>query len=179
MNLANVLTVSRILLVPVFAIAFVQGQHLAAALIFLVAAATDMADGIAARIGGVRSSFGRMIDPLADKFLVLTAFVLLSVSGEVPSWCTIVIFGREIIVVGGWTVRHILMKSSSVVPTGLGKAMAVAQMTAVVAILASSHSPVPVVARLSLLYLAAGLTVASGAQYLARGLGELEGGRPK
>lgn len=98
-NIANILTMVRIVLVPVFAVLFLQGttaMRVAAAVVFLIAAATDKLDGWLARSRGLVTDFGKLADPIADKALVITAIVLLSVEGLLPWWVTIVIIVREL-----------------------------------------------------------------------------------
>ncbi len=98
-NIANILTMARIVLVPVFAVLFLQGttaMRVAAAAVFLVAAATDKLDGWLARSRGLVTDFGKLADPIADKALVITAIVLLSLDGLLPWWVTIVIIVREL-----------------------------------------------------------------------------------
>ena len=109
-NLANMLTVLRIALVPFFAWALLaDGGHstcgrLIATAIFVLAAATDRMDGWLARRSGTVTDLGKLLDPIADKLLVGTALVLLSWLGDLPWWVTVVILVREI----GITVHAVL-----------------------------------------------------------------------
>jgi CDP-diacylglycerol--glycerol-3-phosphate 3-phosphatidyltransferase len=98
-NIANILTLLRIVMVPVFAVLFLQGttaMRVAAAVVFALAAATDKLDGSLARSRGLVTDFGKLADPIADKALVITAIVLLSLDGLLPWWVTIVIVVREL-----------------------------------------------------------------------------------
>ncbi|MHB1063386.1 MAG: CDP-diacylglycerol--glycerol-3-phosphate 3-phosphatidyltransferase [Georgenia sp.] len=98
-NIANILTMLRIVMVPVFAVIFLQGTtatRIAATVVFLLAAATDKLDGSIARARGLVTDFGKLADPIADKALVITAIVLLSVEGLLPWWVTVVIIVREL-----------------------------------------------------------------------------------
>ena len=101
-NVANQLTVLRLLLVPVFGWALLHddgastGWRIAAAVVFAVAAWTDRVDGHLARSRGLETSFGKLADPIADKALTGTAFVGLSLLGELSWWVTAVVLVREV-----------------------------------------------------------------------------------
>lgn len=121
-NLANMLTVLRIALVPFFAWALLaDGGHstsgrLIATAIFVVAAATDRMDGWLARRSGQITDVGKLLDPIADKLLIGTALVLLSWLGDLPWWVTIVILVREI----GITVLRFFLLRYVVLPASRG-----------------------------------------------------------
>jgi CDP-diacylglycerol---glycerol-3-phosphate 3-phosphatidyltransferase len=120
LNLANVLTVTRVALVPVLLVAlFTAGGHdvlwrLVAALIFVVASITDHVDGNIARSRGLITDFGKIADPIADKVLTGAALVGLSVLGELPWWVTGVIAVREVgvTVLRFWVIRHGVISAS-------------------------------------------------------------------
>lgn len=119
-NLANALTVLRIVLVPVFvalvvASAMTQpGWRIAACLTFAVASVTDLADGWIARRFGLVTSFGKVADPIADKALTGAALVLLSGYDRIPWWVTTVILLREVGVTGVrfWVIRYGVIAAS-------------------------------------------------------------------
>ncbi|QDC24294.1 CDP-diacylglycerol--glycerol-3-phosphate 3-phosphatidyltransferase [Georgenia yuyongxinii] len=116
-NIANVLTMVRIVLVPVFAYLMLQGTpstRMWAAVVFAIAAATDKLDGSLARSRGLVTDFGKLADPIADKALVITALVLLSADGSLPWWVTVVIIVRElgITVLRFFMVRRAVMAAS-------------------------------------------------------------------
>ncbi|WP_426595307.1 CDP-diacylglycerol--glycerol-3-phosphate 3-phosphatidyltransferase [Cellulomonas sp. McL0617] len=121
-NLANMLTVLRIALVPFFAWALLaDGGHstsgrLIATGIFVVAALTDRMDGWLARRSGQITDIGKLLDPIADKLLVGTALVLLSWLGDLPWWVTVVILVREI----GITVMRFFLLRYVVLPASRG-----------------------------------------------------------
>ncbi|MBI4715823.1 MAG: CDP-diacylglycerol--glycerol-3-phosphate 3-phosphatidyltransferase, partial [Nitrospirae bacterium] len=102
-NLPNLITFSRILLIPVFILVFYDptpGRAEWAAAIFFAASLTDWVDGYIARRWGQVSLTGKLLDPIADKLLVLSALILLVDFGRVASWIAIVILGRELAVTG-------------------------------------------------------------------------------
>ncbi len=116
-NIANVLTMLRIVMVPVFAWLLLQDTttlRLWATVVFLLAAATDKLDGSLARSRGLVTDFGKIADPIADKALVITALVLLSMDGSLPWWVTVVIIVRElgITVLRFFMIRRAVMAAS-------------------------------------------------------------------
>ncbi|GAA4641834.1 CDP-diacylglycerol--glycerol-3-phosphate 3-phosphatidyltransferase [Gordonia humi] len=119
-NLANALTLFRIVLVPVFVVAlFVDNGHsdlwrVIAFVIFAVAAITDQIDGRIARSWNLVTDFGKMADPIADKALIGAALLGLSILGDLPWWVTVVILLREIGVtlLRFWVIRHGVIPAS-------------------------------------------------------------------
>lgn len=118
-NIANALTLARLLSVPFFAWLLVSSESDAslrtpAALLFLVAAATDLVDGELARRRNLVTSFGKIADPIADKALTGTALVGLSWLGAIPWWVTAVIVGREVAVtvLRFWVIEHGVIPAS-------------------------------------------------------------------
>ena len=122
LNIANALTVLRIVLVPFLAWSLLaEGGHtvqwrLVAASIFVVAAITDRIDGDIARRSGLVTDLGKLLDPIADKLLVGTALVLLSVLGDLPWWVTIVVLVREL----GITIMRFFLLRYLVLPASRG-----------------------------------------------------------
>ncbi|SFQ06510.1 CDP-diacylglycerol--glycerol-3-phosphate 3-phosphatidyltransferase [Amycolatopsis arida] len=172
LNVANVLTLSRLALVPLFVGALFVGtgadplwRSLATAL-FAVASLTDQVDGWVARRFGLVTDFGKIADPIADKALIGAALVGLSVLGELPWWITVTIAVREIGVtlLRFWVIRH------GVIPASRGgKAKTLAQIVAIVLYLL----PLPAGAdpvRWALMGVAVALTVATGVDYVIRAL---------
>ncbi|MEU5869964.1 CDP-diacylglycerol--glycerol-3-phosphate 3-phosphatidyltransferase [Glycomyces sp. NPDC047369] len=167
-NIANVVTVARIFLVPVFAVFVVlsgmehTGWRVAACLLFVFISATDFVDGWLARSRGLVTDFGKLADPIADKALIGTALVLLSFYGALPWWVTVVILVREL----GITVWRMTIRNRTVVAADRGgKLKTVLQITAVSWMLFPWPSPLDAVG-LWLMYAAALLTVLTGMDYL-------------
>ena len=119
-NIANALTVFRLLLVPVFVVfLFVGGGHdpewrYAATAVFAIASFTDRIDGELARRRGLITDFGKLLDPIADKVLVGAALISLSVLDDLPWWVTVVMLGRELGVTGLrlWVIRRGVIPAS-------------------------------------------------------------------
>ena len=170
LNIANILTMSRLLLVPVFLAALFaeDGRHfgwrLAAFFVFAVASFTDHVDGNLARKHGLITDFGKIADPIADKALTGSALVGLSVLGELPWWVTVVIAVREVGVtlLRFWVIRH------GVIPASRGgKAKTLVQVLAIglyLLPLPSVLTPVSVV----MMGVAVLLTVVTGVDYVVR-----------
>jgi CDP-diacylglycerol---glycerol-3-phosphate 3-phosphatidyltransferase len=162
-NLPNVLTVLRILAVPVIVVALLgetpNGDALAAA-VFALAALTDGLDGYIARSRGSVTTFGKLMDPLADKLLIVAALVSLVSLGRLAAWVAMVIIAREVAV----TVLRAVAAGEGVViaASWLGKLKTALQVGAVFGLIIWHPAPVAVDA---LVYLAVAVTVISGADY--------------
>lgn len=169
-NIANVLTVVRIALVPVFLVVlFVDdGQDTAwrigATVVFVVAAITDRVDGQLARKYGLVTDFGKMADPIADKALIGAALVGLSILGDLPWWVTAVIAAREI----GITLVRFAVIRHGVIPAGRGgKAKTLVQIFAIGLYLFPLPDGVHFVA-VAMMGLAVVLTVYTGVDYVVQ-----------
>jgi len=163
LNLANTLTLLRILAVPVVVVALLgetpNGDALAAA-VFALAAATDGLDGYFARSRDAITTFGKLMDPLADKLLITAALVSLVSLDRLQAWVAMVIIAREIAVTG---LRAIAAERGVVIAASwMGKVKTVLQIAAVIALIAVDPAPVWVDV---LVYLAVAATVISGADY--------------
>lgn len=163
LNLPNALTLLRILAVPVVVVALLgetpNGDTLAAA-VFALAAATDGLDGYFARSRGAVTTFGKLMDPFADKLLVIGALISLVSLGRLQAWVAMVIIAREIAVTG---LRAIAAERGIVISASwLGKLKTVLQIAAVFALIATNPAPAWVDV---LVYVALAVTVLSGADY--------------
>jgi CDP-diacylglycerol--glycerol-3-phosphate 3-phosphatidyltransferase len=136
MNFPNILTISRILLSPVFMVLIIFENfyaRMAATIVFIIAALTDLADGYFARKLGHPTGFGRFMDPLADKILVSTAFLSFVSLGYARAWMVIVIIVREFLITG---LRSMAAYRGMVIsPSILAKWKTMSQMLAVAVIL--------------------------------------------
>lgn len=170
MNLPNKLTMGRILAIPVFIVVFLMGYNYAAAVIFILAALTDMLDGHIARKYNLVTNFGKLMDPLADKLLVMSALLCLVQVGDVAGWMVIMILGREFIITG---MRQVAAAQGIVIAAGTtGKIKTITQMIAIPLLLLenwpfsmlSFELPMDMV----FLWLALIMTVISGVEYIVK-----------
>lgn len=138
MNLPNKLTVFRIILVPIIVLFLlceqIPGRYFMALLLFFVASYTDYLDGKIARKNNLITDFGKLMDPIADKILVMSIFICFSVSGDVPAIVTILVVVREFLVT---SIRILVLESKKIVISAniYGKLKTVSQMATVFGIL--------------------------------------------
>jgi CDP-diacylglycerol--glycerol-3-phosphate 3-phosphatidyltransferase len=162
-NAPNVLTVLRILLVPVLVVALLDGTahgDLLAAIAFAVASLTDAVDGYLARSRGAITTFGKLMDPVADKLLIVAALVALVSLERLAAWVAMVIIAREFAV----TVTRMYATQQGIVIAAnwWGKAKTIVQVAAVFFVIAFDPTPLWVDA---LVYAAVAITVISGVDY--------------
>jgi cardiolipin synthase (CMP-forming) len=169
MGLANCLTVLRILLIPVFVSLLVYRRPAFALVVFALAALTDLLDGYVARRRGSQSRLGAFLDPMADKLLLTASFVTLTYLKMIPFWITAVVLTRDVILVMGALLIHMVGGRIHPRPTWAGKAATFFQILAVLTGLLARYVPVPL-ALTAFIWLAAAFTVASGLQYLVQGM---------
>jgi CDP-diacylglycerol--glycerol-3-phosphate 3-phosphatidyltransferase len=163
LNLPNTLTLLRILLVPVVVVALLDetpnGDAIAAG-VFALAALTDGLDGYFARSRGDITTFGKLIDPLADKLLVTAALVSLVSLGRLEAWIAMVIIAREFAVTG---LRGVAAEQGVVIQASwLGKLKTILQIAAIILLIAIDPAPLAVDL---LVYVAVAVTVISGVDY--------------
>jgi len=169
-NLPNILTIARILLLPFFAASLIYGNYQYALILFLAAAITDILDGLIARIKKQTTDFGSILDPVADKFLMITSFIVMSVYGWIPKWLTITVISRDLIVVTGWLILYFVTHNKKVEPSILGKSANFFQFCLIGLILISINTKNASFVPGSYLIAVAALTAASGVLYIYKGL---------
>ena len=154
MTTANKITVTRIALIPIFVMMAIyygrsvqrghprDWQRFMAIFLFLVAAASDGLDGYVARRYNQRSRLGVVLDPIADKGLLLAAIITLSFSNwtyEFPIWFPVLVITRDVVILSGAAILHYLMGSVVVKPSWTGKTATAMQMIAIACILLQLH----------------------------------------
>lgn len=162
----------RILLIPVFVILALMNApaaQYAAVGVFVLASITDALDGHIARKNGLVTNFGKFIDPIADKLLVMSALIVLVERGRMPGWVCIVMLAREFAISG---FRLVAAGTGKVIAAGiLGKIKTVTQMIAVIALLLTAidgvFAPLGTFADVAM-YISAFMTVWSGADYIIK-----------
>lgn len=126
LTVANQLTFLRILLIPLFALLVAYGYPGGALIVFITAGVTDALDGLIARLAHQRTSLGAWLDPMADKLLLVTAFVVLTMpnaalANHMPLWLTILIISRDIVIVGVVAVVNLAIGHRTFRPSIWGK----------------------------------------------------------
>jgi cardiolipin synthase len=172
LTIPNFLTLLRIIAIPVFLI-LVNGHRYAAALVlFMAAGITDTIDGVIARLTDSRSELGATMDPLADKLLLISSFVMLTWLGALPSWLLILVLTRDVVVLSGYLVIYFVSTPMEVDPTFIGKLNTFNEMFTIgFALLTLARPELPMTTvNLGMWYLTAATTTISGVHYVYSGL---------
>jgi len=167
-NVANMLTVVRIFLVPVFVVCLVHGGtgwRLAALAAFGAASLTDLLDGQLARNRGLVTDFGKIADPIADKALTGAALITLSVIGELPWWVTALILIREL---GITALRFAVLKRGVIAASQGGKLKTLLQIVAICLYVLPPSFGLPDIVREVVMGAALVVTLVTGADYVVR-----------
>jgi cardiolipin synthase len=175
-SIPNLITVGRVIIVPVVFWLLVSGRTQAAFVLFVIAGASDAIDGFLAKRFGWQTELGAYLDPLADKFLIVSIFIALGVRGELPSWLVIAVVSRDILiviaVVLSWLLRHPLR----IEPLAVSKANTAAQLVLASTVLADEGFNLGLDGfRQLLIWLTVGLTFASLAAYMRAWLRHMAG----
>lgn len=168
MTLPNILTMFRIVLIPFFVGALflldTPTNRLVAVAIFIVASVTDFFDGYLARKMNLVSNFGKFMDPLADKLLVMSALVSMISLGDLQAWIVILIIAREFTITG---FRTLALEANIVISASWwGKVKTTVQMIMIVVILSEFSFPYILVVENILIYLSVALTIISAVDYI-------------
>jgi cardiolipin synthase (CMP-forming) len=169
MGLANWLTVLRIVLIPVFITLLVYRRPGWALTVFALASFTDLLDGWVARRQRMASRLGAFLDPLADKLLLISSFVTLTYLRALPFWITAVVISRDVILIVGAVLVHIVGIRLDPRPTRAGKLATFFQVVTVLLGLVSRYAAVDPALQVAM-WLAAIFTIYSGCQYLVQGM---------
>jgi cardiolipin synthase (CMP-forming) len=177
MSLPNLITIGRILLVPVTVWLIVSGDFLLAFLVFITAGVSDAVDGILARRLNLRTELGGYLDPLADKLLLVSIYVTLGFQRQLPAWLVILVASRDIMIVGAVILSWLMDKPITVKPLMVSKANTVAQIMLAGIVLAVLGFGLAVEPLLAAGYIAvAALTIASAAFYMVEWVGHMANG---
>lgn len=170
LTIPNVLTMARILLTPLFIIFLIQGTYGRALTIFILAGITDVVDGLIARGWHQKSPLGAYLDPLADKLLISSSFVALSVFHKVPAWLAVVVISRDVVILGGVVALRLFDLKIPIHPSRSSKAATTLQILVVFLVLVREFWHFPSAGLTGCFWLTAFLTIVSGLQYIVRGL---------
>ena len=169
LNLANRITIARIIFIPFFIAAIVYAKLGIALFIFILAVISDAADGFIARTLNQKTELGTILDPLADKLLLISAYICLSIASSVPAhlklppYVPIIVISRDVIIVLGSMIIYVVTGSLKVAPSGVGKVTTFLQMMTIVSILVQFKYSF-VIWNIAVLF-----TILSGIDYLIKG----------
>lgn len=169
MNIPNSLTILRILLIPCYIGLLIYGRFNEALIVLLVAGITDALDGAIARMKNQHTRFGAVLDPLADKLLLTSGFITLSLIHLIPLWVTILVVSRDVILLLGTAVAHFTESRIDITPTFLGKGTTFLQLSYVVVVIFLTSRHIDLSIMLPLLLGMVSFTLLSGLHYLYRG----------
>ncbi len=168
MTTASKITMVRVILIPVFMALLLMGNNLAAFAVFVIASLTDFVDGYVARHFNQVSNFGKFVDPLADKLLVVSCIVLFVEFGRFPGWAAVVVLTREFAVTG---LRLVAVESGKVIAAGWsGKVKTAATMVGLCVMLVITNSAM---LDLIVMIVIVATTLYSGIEYFVQNWGVL------
>ena len=170
-TIPNMITLVRIILIPVFVAALVYQHYGYALVLFLVAALSDLFDGLVARLVNQKTKLGAFLDAFADKALLITSFIVCSVYGWISQWLVICIIGRDIVISIGWILMTFMARNANVGTILSGKIAIASQLVLIsYVMLAVNLSELPDRAPAFAEWIVVALTVFSGFQYIYRGI---------
>jgi cardiolipin synthase len=170
MTIPNLLTIARIFLTPLLAWLLLRECMRSAFLVFLLAGLTDALDGLLARFLDQRSRLGSYIDPLADKLLLVTSFLLLWKLGEIPFWLLVITVGRDIMILCGFLVLLSCGVRIEIKPLVSSKLTTLFELGTVFTLLGRSILELSGWIYSALFVTTAGFSILSGGQYLSNGV---------
>jgi cardiolipin synthase len=170
LNLPNMITLARVILVPIFIIASINQNFGWALLIFAIAAVSDAVDGLLARLLQQRTVLGSYLDPVADKLLTASAFVILAILNILPGWLTVIVISRDVLIILGIMILFLTSHPLEIRPSLASKLTTILQFCTVVSTLVSQYAfSIPFLIDF-LIWGTAVATVISGLQYIGRGI---------
>lgn len=169
MNIPNLLTTLRILLTPILVILILQRRLDLATGLFAIAAITDALDGIIARRFNQKTKTGAILDPVADKFLLTSAYLTLSTIDLIPIWLTILVISRDVIIVAGIIILFLFQNGVEIRPSIVSKTTTVLQLLTILVVMVQKQWDIT--PNFQYIYWGtAFFTVISGLHYIAVGL---------
>lgn len=166
MNIPNLLTIFRISLVPVFVIFVIHNDLWRALIIFVLAGITDGLDGFIARLLNQRTVVGAYLDPIADKMLLMSAYIGLAFKDMLPGWLSVIVVSRDIIILAGIAIISLMGRGTEIHPSIASKFTTVFQILTIIIVL----YPFPIFYIRIFIPITAVLTILSGIQYMYRGI---------
>jgi cardiolipin synthase (CMP-forming) len=166
MTIPNLITTLRIILTPIFIIYLLDGQLAAALVLFVVCGISDGLDGFLARVLKQRSTLGTYLDPIADKLILVSTFVVLSVTGLIPVWLAVIVLSRDVLIFLGVVVLQLYGMAIQIRPSILSKVTTCLQFIAIIGVLGSEFVSLPETLYDALFLATAGATIGSGLHYM-------------
>jgi cardiolipin synthase (CMP-forming) len=168
MTIPNLITIGRLIIVPLVIVMIGQGRWAAAFILFAVAGISDAIDGFIARRFDMRSEFGAYMDPFADKALLVSIYVTLSVVGVVPAWLAIIVVSRDVMIVSAIILSWVMARPVEIKPLAVSKINTAAQIAFAAFVLSTKAFALdlPGFGEVAMLAVAV-LTAASAGAYLA------------
>ena len=171
MNIPNSITLFRVVLIPFFINLMIYGYYRTALVVFAIACITDALDGMIARLMNSKTDLGAFLDPMADKLLIVSAFITLVLLKMLPVWLAIIVISRDVILVFGSIIVYVMQHNFTVRPSLVGKLTTVLQLLCIMLTLVQVDYGLKMIVLLHLLQWAtAVVTIASGIQYVSRGM---------
>ncbi|UCG12937.1 MAG: CDP-alcohol phosphatidyltransferase family protein [Deltaproteobacteria bacterium] len=170
MTIPNLFTILRVLLTPVLVILLLENRLEYALFVFVVAGVTDGLDGLIARLYKQKSRLGAYLDPLADKLLLATTYIMLAVLRLVPSWLTVIVLSRDVLIVMGVFILFMQDLPFEIKPSLSSKLTTFTQIiTVIITMTTAIVGPHQIVLNV-MFYLTGAVTIVSWVQYMGRGL---------
>jgi cardiolipin synthase (CMP-forming) len=166
-NLPNLITLGRLLTVPITVYLLMQSAYLAAFILFLLAGASDALDGYLAKRNNQTTELGAILDPLADKALLVGVYVTLGLQGNLPNWLVVLVVFRDVLIIGGVIVLFLVRLAVKMRPLIISKINTATQIGLAAIVLAELGLKLDIMGLVdAMVYLVGVTTVISGASYM-------------
>src|SRR5687767_5119963 len=162
-NLPNLITTARVLLAPYFVWLLLQDRYGDALIVFAVMGASDALDGYLAKTYHWQSRLGAYLDPLADKLMLVSAYIALAWKGLIPLWLVAIVVGRDVLILSGALAYHFVVRRLEMNPSAVSKANTFVQIVLALAVILDQIMLMPNLALDTLIWLTLITTLASGA----------------
>ncbi len=172
MNIPNILTLLRVILVPVIVILLIDESYFQSLVVLTISGLTDVLDGFLARRLNMQTILGAYMDPIADKALISSCYIALAITGIIPSWLAVIIISRDVIILLGILVLFLLSVPVEINPSRVSKITTVFQVVTVILVLFAQSFPASGISPLVIpfFWFTGALTVISGLSYMIRGV---------
>ncbi len=177
MSIPNLITIGRVIMIPIIFWLLVSGQTRGAFFLFVLAGVTDAVDGWMAKRWDMKTELGAYLDPMADKLLIVSIYVALGVAAQLPSWLVIAVVSRDILIVLGVLLAWIIGQPVTIQPHAVSKANTASQLVLAALVLADEGFSLDLDGvRWALIWITAVLTASSLAVYVKAWVAHIAGG---